>query len=370
VPDVLLLDSPIAGDGPSMGRYARELHAALRAQAAGRSTFRLHQAPTGRAARPGTGGRLARAWFRYVSYPRSVRGATADVFHILDQAYAHLIRSLPADRTVVTCHDLVPLLAAEGAIRLPVPATVARSFRWRVAQMARARAVIAVSEATRATIERYTSIPRDRIIVVLQGVSPVFRPIADARLRLRRAAALGDADPVVLQVSSGARYKNTPAILHALAAIRKALDRPATLVRVGARLHPDERDLAARLGVGDAVREVGTVDDRTLAEWYNAADVLAFPSIWEGFGWPPLEAMACGTPVVASAIPPVSEVVGDAGLLVAPDDHDALARALLRALTEPLLATSQRERGLARATRFTWARTAAATAAVYDSVLR
>lgn len=367
-PDILLLASPASNDGPSMHRYARELYAALQALPP------RHRVAIEQPARHGPHGsgvsrRLAEAWFRYITYPRALRGRQAGVFHVLDQAYAHLLRTLPPDRTLVTCHDLIPLLAAEGAIRLPMPATVARSFRWRVAQLGRARAVIAVSDATRATLERYTSVGRDRITVVPQGVSPVFRRIEGARDRIRASARLTPHDAVVLQVSSGARYKNTPAVLHALAQLRQALDRPAVLVRIGARLRADERELAVRLGVIGAVLEVGTVDDGTLAEWYSAADVLAFPSIWEGFGWPPLEAMACGTPVVASRIDPIEEVVNDAGLLVAPEDHAALSAALLRVLTEPALVSSLRQRGLARAAQFTWARTAAATAAVYDSIL-
>ena len=143
-----------------------------------------------------------------------------------------------------------------------------------------------------------------------------------------------------------------------------------TLVRIGAPFYQDEALLAERLGLHDSIRHIGAVgDDRKLAEWYNAADVLLFPSLWEGFGWPPLEAMACGTPVVASNVPAIAEVVGDAGILVPPDDPSELAGATERVLTDAALSRSLRDKGLTRAAHFTWANAAARTLAVYDSLV-
>jgi glycosyltransferase involved in cell wall biosynthesis len=347
-----------------MARYAQELHGALRQlSGSGRSITLDTPLPVRHASR------LRRAWRRYVAYPRSVRHRDARLFHILDQGYAHVIRGLDPERTVVTCHDLIPLLAVEGVISMALPATVARTFRWRIGHLRRARAVIAVSEATRATLERYTGVSPDRITVVPQGVGPPFAP-RDGRQATRAAAGLDDTHAVLLQVASRSRYKNTPAALHALARLRANGGDRLVLVRVGAPMFPDEADLAVRLGVFDAVREVGSVDDATLVAWYNAADVLVFPSLWEGFGWPALEAMACGTPVVASNTPAVTEVVGDAGILAPPDDADALAGGVERVLTHRAVAESLRQKGFARAREFTWARTAARTMAVYTSLLQ
>jgi glycosyltransferase involved in cell wall biosynthesis len=292
------------------------------------------------------------------------------VIHVLDQGYAHVIRGLDPARTVVTCHDLIPLLAAEGVIPMALSGTVARTFRWRIAHLRRARAVIAVSHATRATLERYAGVPAERITVVPQGVSTIFQPRPDGATATRAAAGLPTVAIVLLQVASAVRYKNTPAVLHALARLHETLGHGVMLVRVGAPMFPDEADLAGRLGVLNAVREMGAVDDDTLVAWLNAADVLVFPSLWEGFGWPPLEAMACGTPVVASNTPAVAEVVGDAGLLVPPDDHAALAAAIERIVTDRGLLESLRHKGLERADDFTWARTASATMAVYERVLQ
>jgi glycosyltransferase involved in cell wall biosynthesis len=373
---ILLLPGVASENDPSMSRYARELFATLSGLSEnGRITIErpvarryLSSVFSGHHAL-----RIDSAWTRYVAYPRSLRRREAGVFHILDHGYAQLIRSLDPDRAIVTCHDLIPLLAAEGVIPIDVPPTVARTFRLRIAHVARARRVIAVSEATKVTLERYTSVRPDRIVVIPNGVNPTFQFSANLtttlRASLRAAAELAEASVVVLQVTSGGRYKNTTVLLHAFAQLRSRLE-DVVLVRIGTPFYPDEAALARTLGIHDAIRHVAGIDDRALAQWYNAADVLVFPSLWEGFGWPPLEAMACGTPVVASNIPAVAEVVGDAGVLVPSDDPSAVARATERVLTDAALATSLRQKGLERARQFTWEQTAMRTLGVYDDMLQ
>jgi glycosyltransferase involved in cell wall biosynthesis len=240
----------------------------------------------------------------------------------------------------------------------------------RMAQMARARVVIAISEATKATLARYTSVHPERIVVVHYGVNPTFRPLEQAGAARRKSAGVDKESKIVLQVATKGRYKNTPVLLRALAQLRERIP-GVTLVRIGAPFYPDEAILAGQLGLEVSIRHIGAVgDDRTLAEWYNAADVLVFPSLWEGFGWPPLEAMACGTPVVASNIPAIAEVVGHAGFLVPSDDPCEVAAATERVLTDAALSRSLREKGLARAAHFTWANAATRTLAVYDNLVQ
>ncbi len=359
-----------------MTRYARELFAALSLLSThGRIALERPSQRTylSRAFNGAQARRLDSAWSRYVTYPRSLRRRRAGVFHVLDHGYSQLIRSLDPARTVVTCHDLIPLLAAEGVIPIDVPPIVARTFRLRIAYLSLARTVIAVSHATKATLERYTSVRPERIVVIPQGVNSTFRFAADGVATRRASVGLPPTSAVVLQVASGGshtRYKNTAVLLHAFAELRSRLA-DAVLVRIGTPLHPDESNLARTLGVCDAIMHPTQIDDdRSLSEWYNAADVLVFPSVWEGFGWPPLEAMACGTPVVASNTPAVAEVVGDSGVLVPPDDPSAIARALEQVLSDTAFATSLRHKGLERATHFTWERTATQTLAVYDDVLQ
>ena len=371
---VLMLGGPVSIEHLSMNRYAQELF-----QAVGRATNNTYavtleqpveQRYLSRICDHPTTRRIDSAWSRYVAYPRALHGRTAGVFHILDHGYAQLIRSLDEKRTVVTCHDVIPLLAAKRVIPVEVSPTVARTFQLRMSQLAKARTVIAISQATKNTLERYTSVDPNRIVVVPYGVNPTFAPLRHARKVRRALAGLDHTTKVVLQVATKGRYKNTPVVLEAFAQLSWRMA-DVVLVRIGSPLHADEEALAERLGVGSSITQIGTVeDDYTLAEWYNAADLLMFPSFWEGFGWPPLESMACGTPVVASNIPAITEVVGNAGILVPPDDASAVAVAAERVLTDSALSLSLRERGLERAACFTWANAAEKTLAVYTSVLQ
>ena len=187
--------------------------------------------------------RFDSAWSRYVTYPRSLRHRTSAVFHILDHGYSQLIRHLDPDRTVVTCHDLIPLLAGEGLVPIKVPSTVVRTFRARIALMARARRVVAITETTKATLERYTAVPSERISVIPYGVNSNFRVLTGAKARL--------ADPrlraarIVLQVATAVRYKNTSVLLEAFAQVRARLG-DVMLVRIGAPFFPDDVELAAQ----------------------------------------------------------------------------------------------------------------------------
>ena len=351
-----------------MKRYAHELSSAMSELDQQRWKFELVQ-PQARRWMSVLPARLESAISRYALYPLTLHRRSADVFHVLDHGYGHLVRSVEPSRAIVTCHDLIPLLSADRRIPVTVPAGVAKTFRFRIREMARAGRVITISEATRNTLLEYTALPASRITVILYGVNRTFRPAEPNEVEAtKRRLAIPINAQVILQVATRGRYKNTPGLLRAFAILKKRVGE-ALLVRVGVPLYDDEAALAAQLGVTDSIHYVGMVaDDRRLAEWYRSATVLAFPSFWEGFGWPPLEAMASGTPVVASTIPAIQEVAQQAAALVDPQDHDALAAALERVITDCAYAQELRVRGLERARQLTWAEAARKTLDVYDEV--
>jgi glycosyltransferase involved in cell wall biosynthesis len=307
---------------------------------------------------------------RYLAPAVSARDNDADVHHVVDHGSAHLLWSLPRERTVVTCHDLVPLLAHRG--RLPrsyVPPGARAIFRAVVAALPRTRLVLAVSESTRQDLIRELGCDPERIQVVHLGLQDEHlaprteADLLEVEVRLR----LGPR-PRILSVGVNWPHKNLRAVLEAFARIQRRVGR-ASLLRVGARFSAEQRALAGRLGIGDSLHELGKLPVGDLAAVYRLADVLVFPSYYEGFGWPPLEAMAAGLPVVASPCGSIPEVSGDVPLYAPPDDVDGLAQSALRFLEDAALRAEHVARGKARAARFTWQKTARATARAYRALL-
>jgi glycosyltransferase involved in cell wall biosynthesis len=381
----VLLPNIVGFPSESMRRYATELAEALRALRAGDWAFdEITCEPTSRIAAAFGGGsfgeKMSGRHARFVKYPRlirSIRGAS--VFHILDHSHAGLALATPPGRTVMTCHDIIPLLAAKGLVSMPHPMLTKLTYPLRIRWMKRCRKIIAISECTKKTLVEIAGIPAEMIEVVRYGCNPAFGPEpavpgmspADERLDILARHGIPAGARVLLHVATATRYKNTPAILRALRILN---ENPTTggnvwLLRIGADFFEDESELIVRLGVGDRIRHAGRIfDDRMMAACYRAADVFVFPSLWEGFGWPVLEAMACGTPVVVSNVASLPEVAGDAGIFVAPHDHAALARALRSLLANPLELRLRSEMSLAQAGLFSWEKCARGTLAVYEQV--
>jgi glycosyltransferase involved in cell wall biosynthesis len=299
-------------------------------------------------------GRLDDYARRWIRQPIAVRGLPADVFHLVDDN-GPVARWLPSRRTVITRHDMIPLLAHDGAIPYDGPHWYLWRFRATVPDLRRVAAVICPTEATRRDVIRLAGVDESRVHVIHHGVDGRFHELAPERATdIRRSLGL-DGGHLLLHVGTGIFYKNVAATLETLYALRESgVD--AKIAIVGAPLGPRERALCGRLGLNGAVRELGAVDDERLVELYNAADVLLFPSFAEGFGWPVLEAMACGTPVVASEIPALREVGGDAALYGSPRDPGALAEAVRSIVSSEARAAALREAGRARAAQFTWER--------------
>jgi glycosyltransferase involved in cell wall biosynthesis len=234
-----------------------------------------------------------------------------------------------------------------------------------------ADALISVSHFTKATVVEQFGLPEGKIRVVPEGVEhELFRPLPVPAAFLARYGL----DPrmrYVLYVGSENPRKNLPRLVRAFAQLRAAVPE-ARLIKVG----PPQYSVQARqlreqihaAGLEDLVRLYDQVPDLDLALFYNVADLFVFPSLYEGYGLPPLEAMACGTPVVCSNAASLPEVVGDAAVTVDPTDVDALAEAMVRVLADGELRENLRQRGLARAASFTWERTARETVEVYRTV--
>ena len=262
---------------------------------------------------------------------------------------------------VVTIYDLIALRHPKLARRSNVA-----HYRLRLPRAARAaRLIIVPSDAVARDVSDHLRIPHSRLRVVPLGIDDRYQPPSGGAVAALEQR-LGIDQPFILFVGNIEPKKNLATLLRAFATLRRQ-GRPHQLVLAGKYGWKSRKlyRLPAELGIHDAVRFLGYVPEGDLPALYGASDLFAFPSLVEGFGLPPLEAMACGVPVVASDAAALVETAGDAALRVPARDVAALADAMGRVLDEPALREKLVEEGRRRAARFTWARTAELTRAVY-----
>lgn len=284
----------------------------------------------------------------------------SDIFHGTD----HLLPPLKNTRTVFTIHDIIFRFFPE--YHLPLN-------RWYLNLMLpkfmqRADAVIAVSENTRRDVARLMHIPAEKIVVIYEGVSPNFRPIQENEMRDRVRAKYKLPERFLLFFSTIEPRKNLITLLEAYAQLRKNTPDAPPLVVMGRKgwLYEDTLKRIPELGLAPHVILTDWVESEDVPVVINLAEVFVFPSLYEGFGLTPLEAMACGTPIICSNASSLPEVVGDAGILLDPRDVAGFAREMERVLSDTTLRQELRGRGLTQAAKFSWERTARETLAVYE----
>jgi glycosyltransferase involved in cell wall biosynthesis len=236
----------------------------------------------------------------------------------------------------------------------------------------RARRVITVSENSRRDLVQRLGLAPQRVAVIYEAPAQVFHPIADRAVRSQVRAKFALREPFVLAISSASPRKNARGLVAAFAQL--AADLRAAYQLVILWTHGLWRDEIGKLvrehRLEDRVIFLSGVSDDELACLYNEASLFVFPSLYEGFGLPPIEAMACGTPVVASNASSLPEILGDAALLVDPRDTRALSDAVAAVLQKPELARELRAKGPAWVQRYSWERCARDTAQVYDEAYR
>lgn len=310
-------------------------------------------------------------------YPRALRAWRhhGDLVHVLDHSYAHCLRSFRGLPSLVTVHDLLPLrvLAEDGrSLRMHLRD---RLLRWVLDWLERADRFIVSTAWTGRELERYLDIAPERIHVVPYGVDDHFRRRSDENaIGARRAAwakATGsnpDLVRVILHVGSCAPRKNVEAAIAALALLRRQ-GADAILVQIGGRFGAPHLELMTAEAVERWIVQEPRVSEESLVTAYHAADVLALPSTFEGFGLPAVEAMAAGLPVVTSGAGGLRDAVGDAALVTKATDAHTLAEALRAVLDDPVCHSDLIARGRRRAGELTWDRTAQETMRVYQTLL-
>lgn len=279
--------------------------------------------------------------------------SSACVFH--PTYYSFLSQVKPSKvkiPTVATIFDLVherypAMTDPDGSIR-----------RAKRALIARADIILCLSHHTKNDIEEYYGVPASRVRVTYPGSSIDVAPHAE---RSTNEA------PYFMFVGNRWTYKNFPLFLKAFASIRTRNSKLRAVV-VGPRFTPEERILLTELGLLTSVDDVGYLPDQNLSRLFSGAIALVYPSTFEGFGFPILEAMTCGTPVITTKIASIPEVVGDAGILVGIEYRDELISAMERIMQDEDLRKSCRERGYSWAAKFSWRDCAAKTMAIYEEI--
>jgi glycosyltransferase involved in cell wall biosynthesis len=314
---------------------------------------------------------------RFLDYPRWLRNNREEynLFHIVDHSYSQLVHELPPERTVITCHDLDTFRCLVEPEREPRSALFRAMTRRVLTGMQRAARVTCVSAATRDQILTHQLIAPERLVVVPNGVHPSCSPLPNAAADAEAARLLGEVNKdciEILHVGSTIARKRVDVLLKVVAEVREQFP-SLRLIRVGGEFTPEQARLAGRLGLDEAVVTLPFLERDVLAAVYRRAAAVLVTSESEGFGLPVVEAMACGTVVVASDIPALREVGGGAVSYCPVGDVAAWSEAVIEALLErrehPDEWQRRRERGLARAEQFSWAAYARKMVEVYESCL-
>ena len=309
---------------------------------------------------------LAKLWFEQIAVPHAARRLDLNLLHV--PYWGSPLR--PTTPTVVTVHDIIPFLlpAYQGGI-------LGRAYtRLVAAATRRADLILTDSVASKEDIVRHLDIPAYRVRPVLLAPDARFRPMADPTALAALRQKYGLPDRYLLYLGGFDQRKNVPTILQAF---RQLLNHQAQarlviagrLPKEDSAFFPDPRRIVQELGLGEAVQLIGWVPDEEKPALYSGAAAFVFPSHYEGFGLPPLEAMACGIPAIGSVAASLPEVIGDGGLLVPPGDADALAEAMSRLWHDTELRATLGQRALAHAARFSWSKTAHETLQTYKEVI-
>jgi glycosyltransferase involved in cell wall biosynthesis len=301
-----------------------------------------------------------RKWW-LVGLPAMLQISPVDVFHGTN----YCIPVVAPCPTVATIHDM-SLLAHSSTHE---EANVTRGRRRIPIMARRATAIIAPSEWTRKEIVKYLGIRPEKIRVIFEAAREKMAPLplSECRSALEKHRIR---PPFLLYVGTIEPRKNLLTLIKAYAELLKATSFRPHLVLCGGRgwLCDEVFKLVEDLKLQDQVHFTGYVDDADLPAIYSAAEAFVYPSLYEGFGLPPLEAMACGTPVITSNASSLPEVVGEAGLMHDPDDYRMLTSNIVKMIGETATREHFKRAGLTQASLFSWERAARETQAVYDEV--
>lgn len=300
---------------------------------------------------------------RYCAYPCITKKEVnkTNVKYITSQDLGYLLEMLKLDKTVVTCHDLIPVVYDK---------TLLPNWILNVRGLKKADRITTISEFSKNDIIKYLKYPEDKISIVPPAVDHNIYYKKRDKIILSNLG-ISERDKVILYVGSEQPRKNLPTLIKAFGLLKKKLP-DVKLLKVGKPQHPRARkkilQLIDLLGLQKDVIFIGYITESELVRYYNAADLFVFPSVYEGFGLPPLEAMACGTPVLTSNQSSLPEVVGESGIMTDPFDIAKMANNMYEILTNEGLKDDLSKRGIERSKMFSWRKSADKMLIVYEEL--
>ena len=299
---------------------------------------------------------------RYIEYPIQAFFRRGSFNHVIDHTYSHLIGALGCKRSVITVHDLIPILAWQGKLNGIKLNHRPRLFEYSSSFLKKAARIIADSESTKQDLVSLLSIDDGKIDVVHLGIDPQFRQIADSGAFKMLPAY--DKDIFNVLIIGNAIYKNNRTAFSVVQRLENYYGLKIQLICLGNDPEKFKTDQDGFTFFREPLF-IQNLDLNAIVRLYNSCHCLLFPSIYEGFGMPPLEAMACGIPVVCANSGSLPEIVGQAALTANPMDVDALAFFSMRALTDSSTRNQMVKSGLERAKAFTWEKALENTLKVY-----
>ena len=282
---------------------------------------------------------------RFVVFPWKLRAAAAgtDIVHICDHGGAMYAPMIGAKPVVVTCHDMIAVQAARGELPQLRSSPLGKILqRWICHGLRRAARVACVSRATFDDAHRLLKSAKN-LCVILNGLNDSYQFLAQSEVNRRLARVPEIQTPFVLHLGSNLPYKNREGVLRIFAKVSREIN--LRLVIAGEALNGNLSWLARKLQIEERVVQVAKPDRALVEALYNRAVCLLFPSRYEGFGWPPIEAQACGCPVVASNITSFAEILGETAILAPVEDEKGMADAIQRLASEQELREQLRQRG-------------------------